>query len=366
MLVVAGLSLSNLKPRVWDPRSEHYLPKLRAVMVSYADFHGSPIRTARAMQQGIHKYLGVPEGVKVYLDNGAFCLMAKAGRTPTEEYGDFVECAKPDWYPIPQDFIPTPRMSLEEQQQCFRQTMRVNEEYQGDGYVPVIHVSQFLEQYLVAVQGHERLSAKQAIALGGLVPNLLRASKAIPYEEILSSLKRVREAFGDKEIHVFGVGGTATLHLMALLGMDSVDSSGWRNRAARGLVQLLGRGDRMVAELGNWRGRRPSKEEWESLGECPCPACRQEGLDGLKASGIDGFCHRATHNLWTLLEEAELVQHHLATGTYGKWYGNHLENSVYRPLVDRVVAMAAGRVEAGPPAPSLLSAPASTPPPATG
>jgi 7-cyano-7-deazaguanine tRNA-ribosyltransferase len=137
---------------------------------------------------------------------------------------------------------------------------------------------------------------------------------------VLGHLKRTREAFADKRIHVFGIGGTATLHLAALLRMDSVYSSGWRNRAARGIVRLLGRGDRSIADLGKWRGRAPSSEEWETLRKCGCPACREHGLDGLKASQIAGLSNRATHNLWTLLEEARLIQHHLSAGTDEYWY----------------------------------------------
>lgn len=95
----------------------------------------------------------------------------------------------------------------------------------------------------------------------------------------------------------------------------------------------------MVAELGNWRGRRPSSEEWERLSQCACPACKQCGLEGLKASGIDGSCNRATHNLWTLLEEARLIREHLAARTYAQWYKEHLVNSVYRPLVDKLLEM---------------------------
>lgn len=45
--VVAGLSLRNLHPRVWDPQSPYYLPELRAVMVSYADFNRAPARQRR-------------------------------------------------------------------------------------------------------------------------------------------------------------------------------------------------------------------------------------------------------------------------------------------------------------------------------
>jgi tRNA-guanine family transglycosylase len=203
--------------------------------------------------------------------------------------------------------------------------------------VPVIHVGQFLEKSTAAIRDNEKLSDKSAIALGAIVPNLLRSSKAIPYAKILQSLKHVRQVFADKKIHVFGIGGTATLHLAALLGMDSVDSSGWRNRAARGLIQLPGSGDRMVANLGSWRGRKPSQKEWELLASCGCPACRQYGLKGLKAGLVQGFCNRAAHNLWVLLEENHQIHEHITKGTYAEWYEKHLDNSIYLPLIKQVL-----------------------------
>jgi tRNA-guanine family transglycosylase len=161
--------------------------------------------------------------------------------------------------------------------------------------------------------------------------------KARPYQAILDNIHSVRQSFADKELHLFGVGGTATLHLAALMGMDSVDSSGYRNRAARGIIQLPGSGDRMIADLGSWRGRRPSSTEWRRLRACPCPTCQLKGLKGLKATGVEGFRNRATHNLWTLLEEAQWIQKHLKNGTYRDEYGNYLDNTIYRPLIDYVV-----------------------------
>src|SRR5262249_13087208 len=149
-------------------------------------------------------------------------------------------------------------MSRQKQRSCFDRTMEVNRTYQHDGYVPIVHIGRYLEQYTACILADDQLSGKKSIAPGALVPNLLRKPKAMPYRDVLAGLLHVRRAFADKKIHVFGVGGTATLHLTALLGFDSVDSSGWRNRAARGIVQLPGSGERMVAELGNWRGRRPS------------------------------------------------------------------------------------------------------------
>src|SRR5687767_5339445 len=111
MLVIAGISLKNLRPRVWDPNSADYLPSLRAIMVSYADFHRNARGRQRAMEQGLRQYLGLPADVKVYLDNGAFYFLGRGGETPLAAYEEFVSRARPDWWPIPQDFIPTPQMS---------------------------------------------------------------------------------------------------------------------------------------------------------------------------------------------------------------------------------------------------------------
>jgi tRNA-guanine family transglycosylase len=217
--------------------------------------------------------------------------------------------------------------------------MEVNRAYEDDGYIPVIHISRHLEEYLIQFQAVEHLANKESVALGGIVPNLLRAPKAMSHTDVLDSLIRVRSELEDKQLHVFGIGGTATLHLAALLGIDSVDSSGWRNRAARGIVQLPGRGDRMIANLGNWRGRKPDEAEWEMLEECECPACQAFGLEGLKANKIHGFCNRATHNLWTLLKEAEAIEDHLVNGSYADWYQEHLDNSTYLPLIEKALAL---------------------------
>jgi len=335
MEVVAGLSLKNLEPKVWDACSRYYLPGLRAVMVSYADFDYFRARRRRAMETGLRTYLNMPDSTRVYLDNGAFAFLRRGFAVSHEEYEAFVREAKPDWYPPPRDYIPAPSMAAEEQE-CLRQlTMAENTKYNHDGFVPVLHVGRFLDQYVADLNADAISWAKPNVALGGIVPNLLRAPKALPYRAVLDMLCRARRVLAGKKVLLFGVGGTATLHLAALLEMDSVDSSGWRNRAARGIVQLPGRGDRTVANLGSWRGREPSPEEWALLRGCQCPACQLDGVEGLRAGRLAGFCHRATHNLWTLLEEATAIQAKLAEGidAYAKWYPDHIDNSTYAPLI---------------------------------
>jgi 7-cyano-7-deazaguanine tRNA-ribosyltransferase len=338
MIVVAGLSLKNLHPRVWDATSPYYLPELQGVMVSYAEFAKQPRQRERAMVLGLRAFLDVPDHVRVYLDNGAFFFLGRDGGTLHDEYAAFVAEASPDWYPIPHDHIPSPSMTIEAQRNCLVRTMTVNRAFDFDGFVPVVHISQLIDEYVEAVLSEPRLAAKPAVALGGIVPNLLRMPKARPYREVLDAIRRARAALAGREIHLFGVGGTATLHLAALLAIDSADSSGWRNRAARGIVQLPGSGDRLVADLGKWRGREPSGSEWARLAACPCPACRLGGIEGLKASRRAGFDQRAAHNLWVLLHEASEVDTRLSDGSYDSWYSSHLDNSVYLPLIRQASA----------------------------
>lgn len=228
-------------------------------------------------------------------------------------------------------------MSDEEQLRCLTRTMAVNRAFRADGYVPVIHISRHLDQYLEALHADRSLRAKPIVGLGAIVPNLLRAPKAMAYDVVLQQVRHARTKMAGRQMHVFGIGGTATLHIAVLLGIDSVDSSGWRNRAARGIVQLPGRGDRVVANLGGWRGREASAEETQALLACPCPACRRWGLPGLQISGLAGFCNRATHNLWVLLQEEEEIASHLSAGSYGPWQAKHLNNSVYLPLIRQLI-----------------------------
>jgi hypothetical protein len=337
MHVIAGLSLKNLNPRVWDPTSPHYLPGLTGVMVSYAEFHQARAQRAKAMAVGLHAFLAAPRDIAIYLDNGAFYFLARPGDGHVEAYEEFVREARPDWHPIPHDVIPAPSMSDEEQRDCLRRTAAINAQFAHGLHAPVIHVSRIMSEAIAELGAMPGICGKRGIGVGGIVPNLLRMPKAMPYREVLRVVAETRAAFPSKQLHLFGVGGTATLHLAALLGMDSADSSGWRNRAARGLIQLPGTGDRLVADLGRWRGREPSPSEWKRIAACECPACRLGGVVGLTAGGKDGFRHRATHNLWVLLHEAELIDAHLADDTYEEWLPTHLDNTIYQPLIEETL-----------------------------
>ena len=233
--------------------------------------------------------------------------------------------------------LPPTMMTRQMQTACRMKTMEINRLYHHDGFVPVAHIGGVLKKYILDFQKEKRIAQKPRFALGGIVPNLLRAPKALPYDDVLNCLFRFRSAFSGKQLHVFGIGGTATVHLAALLNFDSVDSNGWRNRAARGIVQLPGKGDRIAVNLGSWRGRELEKKDIKILKCCQCPACVRYGLGGIRKNGMEGFCHRATHNLWILLQESEWALKKIRQGDYEANYESWLDNSTYLPLIRKAI-----------------------------
>jgi hypothetical protein len=66
-------------------------------------------------------------------------------------------------------------------------------------------------------------------------------------------------------------------------------------------------------------------------------ACARNGLEGLAAKRIEGFCNRATHNSWVLLEEAQWLTDHLGAGSYQEQYKARLNKSTYSRLIEWVV-----------------------------
>src|SRR5262249_12147636 len=165
----------------------------------------------------------------------------------------------------------------------------------------------------------------------GRVPQLLSRPGAQRREAILI-LRRIRGEFPG-HIHAFGIGGIVTLHLAAALGIDSLDSSGWRQRAARGLINLRGRGERQGVKLGSWKGREVTWAEWGERGRCRCPACREAGSAGLRWKGIEGFAARAIHNLAMLLHEADLIRRHLSAGDFARWSPKRIGSNALADLV---------------------------------
>jgi len=113
---------------------------------------------------------------------------------------------------------------------------------------------------------------------------------------LMEFIKVVKEEYGFK-VHIAGFGSSPlTLYLAIYLGIDSVDSSGFRRRAAYGKILLPGKGERYVGRGDARFGiTKLSSEDLQQIKECDCPICRTDPSLLWKS-----WRARAIHNEWVL------------------------------------------------------------------
>ena len=130
------------------------------------------------------------------------------------------------------------------------------------------------------------------------------------------------------------------MHLMFLLGIDSVDSSSWRTKAAFGAIQIAGVGDRYVTRVKrHFVARQLSDTERNVLNGCRCPPCKRQGFPALTTS----FRSRAIHNAWILQAEVRKARRLMKAGKYNRYAQELLRGSRYGPA-DRAESCNEGHV----------------------
>lgn len=137
------------------------------------------------------------------------------------------------------------------------------------------------------------------VAYGGAVPPSMarmgRGSRTLP----LLALAIVRKTF-NKWIHALGIGGTPAIYkALTILGVNSLDSSSWRTKAAYGKVMIPGLGERYVGNgLARFGRKDLSEEEYRLLEEL----LRKTGfpyIDNLR-NLLTSFRGRALINAWIM------------------------------------------------------------------
>ena len=154
--------------------------------------------------------------------------------------------------------------------------------------------------------------------------------KALTGFYMVEIVKLIRREFPESFLHVFGVGGVTTMHLMFSLGADSIDSIGWRLKAAYGAIQLPGVGDRFVSPKRRKRTKL-SKNDLALLEECECPICREKKLakriELLDNDNPSTFCNRAIHNAWVFQQELKGALSMIEKSCYLKHVEERLKRS---------------------------------------
>jgi tRNA-guanine family transglycosylase len=285
---------------------------------AYEVLHNNSI-AERMRSEGAHRYMKF-DGL-VVMDSGGYLFMRRQEVNITPEaILTLYEETKPNFgvildHPLipnlPQE-VAEKRLivTLENTKRMVEARKTVNPEL-----VPVIHGydAETVRHYVERLQ---EIGVFNVYGIGSLVPSVFNVKGVGGIHNVVRIVSFVRDLLPDKIIHVFGVGSTLTMHLMFYAGADSIDTSSWRTKAAFGAIQLSGVGDRYITSRErNKQYPRLSREECRILDGCECPACKEEGLEGLRRS----FKLRALHNAWVYQKEIEKTRKLLKSGEYEEY-----------------------------------------------
>lgn len=324
-------------PRPWLSQGFH----VPGLMVNAFEFLLQPGELSRISNIGLKNYLKY-QG-PVFMDSGGFLLQGrrKSSVSATDVLSVYARL-KPDVGAV-LDHPLRPKWKNEFNRDRWLTTMHNTLEMisasVGVPIVPVVHGYTLRDLSSSCQQIQENAPDPPMIALGSLVP-LMRGMyikgkflKELPLRNrryiamlgdyahlyyIVEAIKLVRDNFPNSILHVFGVGSTTTMHILFLLGVGSVDSSGWRLKAAHGAIQLPGHGDLFPPRhKTTLRTRRQlTREDLRLLVKCRCPSCKPLATNPKKLIAVlrDKFRARAIHNAWVYVNETRQFRDAAASG----------------------------------------------------
>jgi len=300
------------------PRPWHFF-KVDGLMINaYEILHNDSV-AERVRSEGAHKYMKF-DGL-ITMDSGGYLFMKRGEMDVTPEaILALYEEGKPD-FGVVLDFPVTPNLPREVVEERLSKTlentrrMLKSRRSANPALIPVIHGhdEETIRRYVKRLR---EIGDFDVYGIGSLVPSVFNAKGVGGIHNVVRIISLVRTLLPDKIIHVFGVGGTLTMHLMFYAGADSIDTTSWRTKAAFGAIQLSGSGDRYITPRKRHKQYpKLSEEEQRILDECECPACKKEGLEGLTKS----FTLRALHNAWVYQREVERARELMRSGEYGRY-----------------------------------------------
>ena len=320
-------------PFVWftQPIKAHPKPwlffKIDGIMLNAYEILRNDSVAKQVRTEGVHKYMGF-DGL-ITMDSGGYLFMKKGEinitpKTILELYED----SKPN-FGVVLDFPSTPNLPREVIEERLSRTLENTKQMlemrrtTNPKLIPVIHGHdrEILGHYIERLQ---KIGEFDIYGIGSLVPLVFNTKGIGGIHNAIRVISWVRALLPDKIIHVFGVGSSITMHLMFYAGVDSVDTTAWRTKAAFGAIQLSGSGDRYITPVKrNKPYTKLSKEEQKILEECECPACKRHGFEGLKRS----FTLRALHNAWVYQREVEKAREFIENGEYSEYVKGLVEKN---------------------------------------
>ena len=340
-------------PKLWD-----YL-HIDSVMVNAYEILSDESRLLKIENTGINSYLGFDGPIAI--DSGGFLLQKRASLfIDVSRLLEMYERTRPT-IGVVLDHPLSPFVTRKENETRWTQTLENTRQMlarkNSIPLMPVVH-GYTLDDIARACDAIEELSKVDIIGIGSLVPLMKGINRKVDFPEhytsepalsqrksartskyssrhfVVDAIRYVRERFPDALLHVFGVGGTTTMHLMLALGVDSIDSIGWRLKAGHGAIQLPGIGDRFLKPRNDRktiRSRRVMNDiEKEVLSQCACPTCAGLTLSKRIEMLDQSFEKRALHNAWVYLKELRQFKQCVKAGVLSEFLAHRLKSSPFK------------------------------------
>jgi tRNA-guanine family transglycosylase len=327
----------DLSPRPWETI------EMDNLMLNAYYIIDKPSTYKKVCEQGIHDYLDY-HGL-ILMDSGGFIFQKKdlVNLDPLKLV-ELYEKSKPD-IGVVLDHPFDPNNSNKANQKRWDKTLENTEIMVNASskipLMPVLHGYSLKDLEKACNQIKSIDDDPKMIGLGSLVPLIYTTTAASKrfsncMEFVFEAIKLIRHEFPDSMLHAFGVGSAFTMHLMYAMGTDSLDSTGWRTKAAYGMIQLPGVGDRYPKTRNNGRTVLNDAEK-EILDECQCPTCESKNIEDKVNLLNDKFPARALHNAWTFKKEEQYFKNALENGEIRKFLDLRLKGSYYSKRLDYII-----------------------------
>lgn len=293
-------------------------------------------------KKGIHNYLGF-DGL-IFMDSGGF-LFQKKNKMDLDPNTilELYEASNPDIAAV-LDHPLDPSQLTEVNNKRWLKTLK-NTKYmlENNGNVflmPILH-GYSLKDLKMACREIKKIDDNpKFISLGSLVPLVFNTKGTRRIKDslkfIVDAVKLIRNEFPDSLLHTFGVGSSQSMHFMFSIGVDSIDSMAWRRKAAYGVIQLPGVGDRHLIPRNKKRPFIKGREK-ELLASCECPVCKGKSLKK-KIQDLNGsFYFRSVHNAWVFLDEQKKFHQALKEEYIKSFIESRLKRGVFSKAVEYVI-----------------------------
>ncbi len=224
--------------------------------------------------------------------------------------------------------------------------------------MPVVHgySTQEIESCVLKIE--KILGEIKIIGIGSLVPMVksIKGTNLIGGKwTFIEMLIYLRKRLPNTIIHAFGIGGTMS-YLAFYCGIDSLDSNGWIQKAAYGVIQLPGISDRFITKKAHGRpylkdgriykrnGKKFILNEKKIFLNCKCPICEpysnyldkdkawMEKVKIFETEGSEGRKIRSIHNVYVFEQELKLIKKAIKSDKLDEFIEARLIKSNYYEL----------------------------------